>query len=214
MDQASTEKPVTQAPDKNIWAEPTLGADGTISYKIPPLPVMKILDNPSPDNVKQYVDWNNERMDRIRKATEALRTATLQPSRFNIGDISGVDFFFSPTCPYCKMQAPIVQQFAEKIGVDKVTGYAMSVGDPRSVSGFINGSGITFKVLSGEDYGRANNVTGWPTILIHGVSGETKRIDGFSQSIEAEWAGTTQSGRLEEILPPARASNQCSSAHK
>lgn len=178
------EKALPRKPEENIWAEPLMGPDGTISYKIPPLPVMHMLDDPSDDNVKQYLKWNVDRMARINKAMEAVEAVSTQASGFKLSDIAKVEFFFTPGCQYSKMQAPIVEQFARKVGVEKVLGYVMAVKDYNDLIQFVRETGMTFKVLAGDNYGKASNVSGWPTIIVRSVSGAERRLDGLTESIE------------------------------
>lgn len=172
-------------PEENIWAEPTMSSDGTFAYKVPPLPVMYLLDDPSPENAQRYLDWSAERSLRINRAMEAVQDLTTRKSGMSPKDILQVAFFFQPDCSYSRMQGPLMQQFAQKVGKDKVTGYAMAVKSGESVRKFIAETGIDFRVVPGDEFGTANNVTGWPTIIVKNVFGKSVRLDGFTESIDA-----------------------------
>lgn len=54
------------------WREPVIGADGKTTYYVPPDPVIQLLNDPTPENAKTYMDWQNQKTERIIKAQEAL----------------------------------------------------------------------------------------------------------------------------------------------
>lgn len=54
------------------WREPVLTSDGRVTFYVPPQPVLDLLENPTPDHARQYLDWQNEKMERVLKAQEAL----------------------------------------------------------------------------------------------------------------------------------------------
>ncbi len=67
-----TQKPID-------WREPITSADGrTVNY-VPPQPVADLLDNPTPENARLYIAWQDEKMKRIHKAQEVL--AEIQKER-------------------------------------------------------------------------------------------------------------------------------------
>ncbi|MDO8675403.1 MAG: hypothetical protein Q7K71_04730 [Candidatus Omnitrophota bacterium] len=47
------------------WREPVLAP-------APPQPVADLLDNPTPDNARRYLDWQDEKIQRVLKAQEVL----------------------------------------------------------------------------------------------------------------------------------------------
>ena len=47
------------------WREPVLTS-------LPPQPVVDLLDNPTPENARQYLAWQDEKIQRVLKAQEVL----------------------------------------------------------------------------------------------------------------------------------------------
>jgi hypothetical protein len=84
-----------------MWGEPQVDSSGKVTTKLPPMPAMKYLADPSPENAKAYMDWNARRMQAIEKAQALLQgmsgTSPQAQTISNIRDIKSVDFFFSPT---------------------------------------------------------------------------------------------------------------------
>lgn len=56
-----------------MWGEPYLTPDGRIGYRLPPLPVLRVLNNPSEETVRQYLEWNTKRLEAISRSTELLQ---------------------------------------------------------------------------------------------------------------------------------------------
>ena len=54
------------------WREPSLTADGKASYYTPPAPMLNLLENPTPDNAKAYLDWQKQKVEKIMKAQEVI----------------------------------------------------------------------------------------------------------------------------------------------
>ena len=63
------------------WREPVLSQDGTITYHVPPRPVLDLLDDPTQENARLYLAWQNEKMQRILKAQEVLAETQKQEQR-------------------------------------------------------------------------------------------------------------------------------------
>jgi len=57
---------------ESIWAEPMRLPDGRFSTYVPPRPVLEFLENPTRENAQKYMDWQSERMEKIRKAAAML----------------------------------------------------------------------------------------------------------------------------------------------
>jgi hypothetical protein len=60
------------APSESIWAEPIRLPDGRTTTYLPPRPVLEFLENPTRENARKYLDWQAERMERMRKAAALL----------------------------------------------------------------------------------------------------------------------------------------------
>ena len=87
-----------------MWAEPSVDASGKVTSKLPPLPAMRFMADPTPENAKAYVEWNRKRMEALEKAQQVLQATAgggapgAQEQRINnVRDIKSVEFFFSPT---------------------------------------------------------------------------------------------------------------------
>ena len=85
-----------------MWAEPSVDSSGRVVSKLPPLPAMRFLADPNPENAKAYMEWNQKRMESIEKSQSLLQSMSgngaAQSHRIdNLKEIKGVDFFFSPT---------------------------------------------------------------------------------------------------------------------
>jgi hypothetical protein len=84
-----------------MWGEPQVDSSGKVTTKLPPMPAMKYLADPSPENAKAYMEWNARRMQAIEKAQALLQTmpgtSPQAQTISDIRDIKSVDFFFSPT---------------------------------------------------------------------------------------------------------------------
>jgi len=67
---------VEQSPARpeSIWAEPIRLPDGRYTTYLPPRPVLEFLENPTRESARKYLDWQAERMEKMRKAA-ALLTA-------------------------------------------------------------------------------------------------------------------------------------------
>ena len=63
------------------WREPVLTSDGHITFYVPPQPVLSLLEDPTPDNARQYLAWQDEKMEHILKAQEALAAVEQEEAR-------------------------------------------------------------------------------------------------------------------------------------
>lgn len=57
---------------ESIWAEPIRLPDGRTTTYLPPRPVLEFLEKPTRENARKYLDWQGERMERMRKAAALL----------------------------------------------------------------------------------------------------------------------------------------------
>jgi len=62
------EQPVTES----IWAEPTRLPDGRYTTYLPPRAVLQFLENPTRETAQKYLDWQAQRMDKLKKAAAIL----------------------------------------------------------------------------------------------------------------------------------------------
>ena len=54
------------------WSEPSIASDGKVSSYIPPAPMLTLLEDPSPQNARTYLDWQKHKIEKIIKAQEAI----------------------------------------------------------------------------------------------------------------------------------------------
>lgn len=57
---------------ESIWAEPTRLPDGRYTTYVPPRPVLEFLEKPTRENARKYLEWQSERMEKMRKAAAML----------------------------------------------------------------------------------------------------------------------------------------------
>ena len=57
------------------WREPMLSKDGQLTYYTPPKVMQQLLDDPTPENARVYIEWQKERTDRIIKVQEVIARA-------------------------------------------------------------------------------------------------------------------------------------------
>jgi len=113
----------------SLWAEPTRMSDGRTAIYVPPKAVLEFLDNPTRENARAYVAWQEERMRRLksasalleelkaeRKETKSERHAprdgkdlekreTDKTSREKAPSLSGELLYFKKKgCPYCDLE--------------------------------------------------------------------------------------------------------------
>ena len=70
---ARTAAPETGATvTESIWAEPIRLPDGRMTTHVPPRRVLEFLENPTRENAQKYLEWQSERMEKIRKAAAML----------------------------------------------------------------------------------------------------------------------------------------------
>ncbi len=70
-----------QAQKMADWREPVLASDGRITEYVPPRPVADLLENPTPENARQYLAWQDEKMQRVLKAQEVLAAVEQEEQR-------------------------------------------------------------------------------------------------------------------------------------
>jgi glutaredoxin len=73
----------------SAWAEPG---------HVPPAPVARLLDDPSRENALAYIQWQEDRLARLRAAIEAIQAVRPKPRD------EEVLYFTQPDCPFCAAQ--------------------------------------------------------------------------------------------------------------
>jgi hypothetical protein len=88
------------APAASVFEETVTLPDGRAARWTPPAEVLRLLDDPSPQNARAYLEIQAERMKRIRRAMEAVRAAGRPP----------VIVYSLPGCPACERQRAELQE--------------------------------------------------------------------------------------------------------
>ncbi|HXW68749.1 MAG TPA: hypothetical protein VEJ88_03995, partial [Dissulfurispiraceae bacterium] len=58
--------------DVEMWGEPSIDAEGRVVSKVPPAPVMKLLNDPTAENAQEYLDWNKKKVQAVEAAQQAV----------------------------------------------------------------------------------------------------------------------------------------------
>ena len=111
---------------QDLWTEPAISADGKVSYYRPPQVVVDFLENPTMENAKAYVKWNQEKLAKITKAQAVLQEVAsemdlippTQSPQEPIITLPKVDtdqktvnvvFFLLRGCPYCEKEKGLIE---------------------------------------------------------------------------------------------------------
>jgi len=122
-----SEAPISQ----DLWIEPAISADGKVSYYRPPQVVVDFLDDPTKENGKAYIEWNQEKLAKITKAQEVLQELAgemniippVQPPQeiptalsktVSVEKTANVVFFLLRGCPYCEKQKELIKDLFKK----------------------------------------------------------------------------------------------------
>jgi hypothetical protein len=60
-----------------------------------PAPVRRLLEDPSPENARAYVDWQRRRLERLRRAVAAVEA---------LRERAAILYFARPGCRFCALQ--------------------------------------------------------------------------------------------------------------
>ena len=121
------EAPINQ----DLWIEPAISADGKTSYYRPPQVVVDFLDNPTMENGKAYIAWNQLKLAKITKVQEVLQALasemnlipSTQPPQGAAASLINskaeqktvnVVFFLLKGCPYCEKQKELIEKLFKR----------------------------------------------------------------------------------------------------
>jgi len=174
---------VTQK-DAEMWGEPSVDADGKVVSKVPPMPVTRLLNEPTAENAQEYLDWNKRRTEAIQAAQQAVASISCGPSTpaVVIDDpqkVRSVKFFFGPTCPYSMQQVAAVELFARKVGWSKATAIPTST-DLALIRDFIKKTGMKLKLSIDTAAVQSNNISAVPVTIVD-YAGSVLRFDGYTE---------------------------------
>lgn len=113
--------------NQDLWIEPAISADGKVSYYRPPQVVVDFLDDPTKENGRAYIEWNQQKLAKITKAQAVLQelagemnlipptqppqvaAATLPKVGAEQKTTANVVFFLLRGCPYCEKQKELIE---------------------------------------------------------------------------------------------------------
>jgi hypothetical protein len=78
-----------EAPPPELWGDSTA-----------PVPVRRLLEEPTASNARAYLDWQKKRMERLREAMAAVEAAGREGGEAP----SALLYFSRPGCPWCARQ--------------------------------------------------------------------------------------------------------------
>ena len=166
-----------------LWCEPQLDpSTGQILCRMPPKPVLDLLNNPNEENAKSYLEWNQKKIEKITKAQQVVSQITESKKQISINDISSVEFYFSPNCPYCIKQASVIKKLSKYIP-DKITGYLV-IGDNVSLAKFLQLTGLKIKIYYFNSFVNHKNITQIPVTIIYLKNNEQKEFVGYNDTLD------------------------------
>jgi thiol-disulfide isomerase/thioredoxin len=236
-----------------MWGTPVAGPDGSVSYQLPPEPVLKMFVTPSEETARTYLAWQQQKARNREAAFAAIRrvaaeigytvgqpSVTPDLSAAALGTIGGsmmnplpdphamprellrpdetaptvtpvsrqhaavaerpatalprpatvspttaprLYYFFSPTCPYCEQQTPLVNEIVK--GRHDVVGIAMAT-TRDEVMAYVQHWKITFPVMLDHGESATFGVTGYPVVVARDREGQVKRLTGLARREELQ----------------------------
>ncbi len=248
----------TTGPSREVlqtWGTPVAGPDGSVSYQLPPEPVLKMFVTPSEETARVYLAWQQQKARSREEAFAAIRRVAAemgytvgQPSSSPdvmaaaVGTLSAnttnpllqfpVDprdlpqqrrddtappvnrilhqtdtvvqrqteetprsapvspttaprlyYFFSPTCPYCEQQTPLLNDLVK--GRSAVVGIAMAT-TRDALMAYVQRWKIGFPVLLDQGESARFGVTGYPVVIAIDREGQVTRLTGLARRDELQ----------------------------
>ncbi|MCL4492044.1 MAG: conjugal transfer protein TraF [Nitrospirae bacterium] len=171
-----------------LWSEPAINEKGEIVSRVPPGPVSRLLMDPSEENAREYIKWNEKRLEAIDKAQAAvLRVEGERHPRkaaLTMKEVKRIHFIFGPTCPYSVSQARMIERIARTIGYERITAYPVS-GDPAAIADFVRKTGMKAR-LAGIAAAPEKNITAVPVTIIETIKGQLIRFDGYTEDFNID----------------------------
>jgi hypothetical protein len=105
------------SPDVTVWAEPIRMPDGRFAVYVPPPQVLRFLDDPTPETARGYLEWQKERITKLRRAMEVLEATAEEdeardgtgPPIMNAGEPSNGSPSVKATSSESKLKAPLTE---------------------------------------------------------------------------------------------------------
>lgn len=112
------------ATHESLFVEPIQLPDGRTILYTPPRPVLDFLESPTTQNAKKYVQWQRERMKRLREAVEKLAEVSKAAETADFRQDSTkfeLVYFKQDGCPACARQDAVLGELADLLEVRTVT---------------------------------------------------------------------------------------------
>ena len=151
-----------------------------------PSPLLKLLENPTPENAKRYWRAYEEYVNRLAEVERLIRALQVQYAR-KVSKEYQLYYFFSPTCPACRRYTPVFFEELYKEGFNLPV-KAFVVGDLSLGRAMMAGVGVSRVAVATprmiEELGLEK--AGLPTAVLLTPEGEVVGV----------WEG----GRILELL--------------
>ena len=254
-----------------LWGTPVVGPSGSVSYQLPPKPLLDLFRAPNDDSARAYLQSWKDKAGRREEAFAAIRrvadelgfehgagvlgdpTSTLAPApelsspelassdaagslppslddarpsmrreqtpvaatpvgmwpparpetvtataastappsviqaatatQEMLGQQTRIFYFFSPRCPYCAQQTPLLNSFVQ--GRHDVVGIAMDT-ERDALLAHVQQMRIAFPVTLDRGESKAFGVTAYPTLVVLDAAGKATRLQGLVTRSELE----------------------------
>jgi hypothetical protein len=119
---AKTKGPDPKGQVETLFAEPSQLPDGRVVVHTPPQAVLRFLEEPTKENARGYLEWQRERIKRLRLALEKLSEVATQLDGEKQPDPEiEILYFKRYDCPYCVQQDAVLAQMGSSWSVKTCT---------------------------------------------------------------------------------------------
>ncbi len=179
--------------EQDLWIEPAISADGKTSYYKPPQVVVDFLDDPTMENGKKYIEWNQKKMAKIQKAQTVLQALAKKMNLIppvvspQVQDVqlpktkinqkgTTVIFFLLKGCPYCEKQKPLITELFKKRPDINLNVYAKNYSDEE-----INE--LPFPAKKDTGISRQFGLNMYPSVFVSNKFGKKMVVPGLVDDV-------------------------------
>lgn len=145
----------------------------------PPEPVLRVLAEPTPENVRAYLKWMRMKVALARRAAEAVQQyLRTERERILTGPMrhARILFFHSPTCPHCMRMADVLAAFVRRFPTISITCITTAPRVLKEAEEFCRG---TVTGRAGLQLFKEYHVSAVPVLFVYDSSGNfVTRVDG------------------------------------
>jgi thiol-disulfide isomerase/thioredoxin len=173
--------PSEQAFDWADYTDPTEPEFWREGEYTPPLPLLELIRDPSPQNLERYRQWNDKKLEVSAFVSQLLLEA--EAPEPVLWDGVQVVYFYASGCSYCQRNTPVVLELMEK-GAD-----VMPVHLDRPSPAYPSSTPWT------DEMGGLVTLTGTPTwVLVE--KGQRRTVPGFAtwERLESELRALREGG--------------------